>query len=146
MAVDAISGSKSGASDQAAGFSSLSADDFTKLVFTELRNQDPLAPNDTNQLLQQLQSIRSIQSDLDLSTSLKGVANQYEFSGAASLIGKNVKGISETNARAEGVVRSVSRTAQGATITLEDGTRIRMSNLDEVVAQGSSSGPVTPTK
>lgn len=136
--IDAIAGSAATASaGNGKGFSALSADDFTKLIFTELSHQDPLQPNDTNQLLQQVQSIRNIQSDLDLSSNLKGVANQYEFSAATTLIGRKVSGVSDDAGRVEGVVKSVSRTDQGAVVTLADGSRVRMSNLDQVVQSGT---------
>ena len=42
------------------GFGALDSDEFTKLILTELGNQDPLEPNDTKALLEQLSIIRSI--------------------------------------------------------------------------------------
>ena len=53
------------------GFGALDSDEFTKLILTELGNQDPLEPNDTKALLEQLSIIRSIESDTKLNDTLK---------------------------------------------------------------------------
>jgi len=41
-------------------FNELSSDDFLQIIFAELTNQDPLEPQDTGALLEQLNSIRQI--------------------------------------------------------------------------------------
>ena len=125
--------STSSARSSAGGFSSLSTDEFSKIIFTELSNQDPLQPNDTKALLEQLSTLRSIQSDMDLSQRLTSLASQSEFAAAANLLGKRVSGVSEDLTRVAGQVASISRTDAGAVLTLADGSRVRMSNLDEVV-------------
>ena len=53
------------------GMSALTTEEFSKIIFTELANQDPLSPNDTGALLQQISTLRSIQSDMDLSDRLR---------------------------------------------------------------------------
>jgi flagellar basal-body rod modification protein FlgD len=128
----------------ASGLSGLSTEEFTRIIFTELTNQDPLSPNDTNQLLQQISTIRSIQSDIDLSSSLKGLVSQNEFSSAASLIGKPVSGVSDEFLRVEGTVRMVSRTQDGTVVTLDDGSRVNIKNLDAIAAGAASTGGGNP--
>ena len=83
MAIDAI-GSSASTSVTGTGFSGLASSDFTKLIFEELTNQDPLAPNDTNALIQQIANIRSIQSDMDLSDRLGSLVSQQEFTAASN--------------------------------------------------------------
>jgi flagellar basal-body rod modification protein FlgD len=114
------------------GFSALTSEEFTKLVLTELSNQDPLSPNDTNQLLQQISTIRSIQSDVDLSDGLTGLVSQNEFASASTLIGKSISGLTEDRTRVEGLVASVSRTKDGPVLTLSDGTRVAMNQVDAI--------------
>jgi flagellar basal-body rod modification protein FlgD len=128
--VDAI-GSQA-ASGNAGGLSSLSSGDFFKLILTELTKQDPLAPNDTNALLQQISAVRSIQSDMDLSSDLRVLVNQNEFAAASTLVGKTVSGIDEDLERVTGEVRSISRTQAGTMLTLTTGERIAIGNLDEI--------------
>lgn len=115
------------------GFSAMGADEFTKIILSELGQQDPLAPNDTNQLIQQISDIRGIQSDMDLTDRLKALVGHDEFASAAGLIGKNISGISLENERVEGRVVGVSRTSDGSRLTLEDGTRVDFSNVDELI-------------
>ena len=115
-------------------FSSLSSEQFVKIMFQELAHQDPLAPNDSKALLEQLSSLRNIQSGLDLSARMNALVGQNEMSAAAGLIGKNVSGVSEDSRRTTGVVQSVIRTVDaGAVLKLQSGALIRMTNLDQVL-------------
>jgi len=131
-AIEALSGSGS-APEAPNAFSELSSDEFVKIIFTELQQQDPLKPNDTGALLEQLSTIRTIQSDLDLSTRLSTLVTQNELAGASGLIGKAVSGVSLDDYRVIGVVQSVTRTKEGAVLNLEGGSRVRMSNVDNIL-------------
>jgi flagellar basal-body rod modification protein FlgD len=134
--IDAVGGGQTNAT--ANGFSALSAEEFSRIIFTELSNQDPLAPNDTNALLQQISSIRSIQSNIDLSGKLETLVSQNEFAAAATLIGKTISGVDESLTRVTGVVKSLSRTAQGTVLTLKDGQRVWAWNVDEIREQAGA--------
>ena len=130
-AVDAI-GSSASASESSA-VSGLTSDEFFQLIFAELSSQDPLEPNDTNALLEQIANIRSIQSDDDLSTRLTDLVGQNELASGAGLIGKLVSGVSQTNQRVSGLVQSVSKTDEGVVLNLAGGTRVSMSGVDQVL-------------
>lgn len=130
--VDSIGGSRTTSTNAGKGFSELSSEEFTKIVLTELQNQDPLAPNDTNALLTQLSTIRNIQSSTDLTNSLKKLVSGDEFASAAGLMGKTVGGLDTSNQRVTGVVKSVSRTSEGTVLTLESDKRLYMNNLDSI--------------
>lgn len=119
------------------GFSALGSDQFMKIILTELSKQDPLKPNDSTALLQQLSTIRSIQSDVDLGDRLKELAGQNEMSAAAGLIGRVVAGITEDAERVNGSVASVSRTKSGAVLTLAGGQRVAMKDVDQIVADST---------
>ncbi len=141
MSVSGVLGAGDGTRTAAGdAFSSLSSEEFTRIILTELRNQDPLEPNDTGALLEQLSSIRSIQSDLELSDRLESVVLQNEFAGAAGLIGKRVSGLTETGQRVEDVVASVSRGSDGTILNLLGGKRVPMSGLDRVLADTIEEG------
>lgn len=122
------------------GFSTMTSEDFTRIIFTELSKQDPLQPNDSSQLLQQISMIRSIQADVDLTDRIKGVAVQNEFAAAAGLIGKHVSGVTEAGDRVRNTVLSVARTKTGPVLTLATGERVAMSNVDEILDQAPSQG------
>jgi flagellar basal-body rod modification protein FlgD len=118
---------------QTSGFSAMSSEDFTKIIFTELSKQDPLQPNDSSQLLQQISMIRSIQGDIDLTDKMKGIASQNEFANAAGLIGKHISGIADTGQRVNDTVLAVSRTTDGPILSLANGHRVPMSDVDQIV-------------
>lgn len=135
--IDETSYRPAAATQRTSGLSALSTEDFSKIIFTELANQDPLSPNDTNALLNQISTLRSIQSDTDLSTRLKDLVQQNQFASAASLLGQRVSGLMEQNTRAEGIVAGVSNTSAGAVVSLKNGERVAMSRIDEVLVVGS---------
>jgi len=130
-AINAIAG---GSAPQSAGFSGLSSDEFMKVVLEELGQQDPLKPSDTGALLKQMASIRAIQADLDLETSLKGLVSQNQLASATGMIGRFVSGITDDNQRAGDIVLGVTNTREGPLLNLASGLSLRMTQVDEVVA------------
>lgn len=118
---------------KASGFSALSSEQFTKIILTELANQDPLSPSDTNALLQQLSSIRNIQSSMDLSEKLGSLVSDNQFAAASNMMGKIVGGVSTDNVRTIGRVDSVSKTDDGVLLNLSNGLSVPMKNMDGII-------------
>ena len=109
MSVDGISGSSSANSVNVVdadevGFSGLTADTFMKLLITELQNQDPTEPLGNEQLLAQLSSMRELQSNIELSDTLKEITTGQSLTQAAGLIGKEIEGQDGEQAPVEGIV------------------------------------------
>ncbi len=90
------------------GLNDVDLNDFLKLMLTELQNQDPLNPTDNAALLQQVGQLRSISSNDQLVSTLKGFSNTQELTTASSLIGKTVKGLDNAAKDVSGEVTSVS--------------------------------------
>jgi flagellar basal-body rod modification protein FlgD len=111
------------------GFNALRSEDFIRIIFTELSNQDPFQPSDSSALLEQLNSIRSIESDIDLMERLDDLVFQNQLAGAANLIGKFVEGLSETFGAASGTVRTVSREGEHILLELDSGERMPLENV-----------------
>lgn len=114
-------------------FNDLSSNDFLRIMFTELTNQDPLKPNDSQALLDQVSSIRSIESNISLSDDLKSLVSQNELSAAGTLIGKFVSGLDEQGTRVADLVLSVSATKNGAVLNLASGAQLNMKRVEEIV-------------
>lgn len=125
------------------GFSTLGSDEFIKVMFAELSRQDPLQPNDTSKLLEQLGQIRSIESDLALQKNLEGLIRQNEITSAGGLIGKFAVGTTDTNDRVQGYVDSISVTREGVRLNLSTGFQVRLSRLEQIVDPALVS-PTTP--
>ena len=66
---------------------------FRHVIFTELANQDPLSPSDSSELLDQMNSIRSIESDLQMMNKLESLVFENQLSSASSMIGNFVGGL-----------------------------------------------------
>lgn len=66
---------------------------FIELFVAQLKNQDPLAPMDTNQMLTQLSQISSVESLNSIHGQISGLTSSLQQSqalGAAGLVGQNV--------------------------------------------------------
>ena len=115
------------------GFDSVSSQDFLAIIFAELQNQDPLAPNDTQALLDQIGTIRSIESDLELTDKLEDIATRSEISSAGALVGTFVAGRTDNGQDVVGYVDSVSVTREGLRLNLGTGFSVALQNVDEIV-------------
>ena len=113
-------------------FSEMSSEDFIRIIFTELANQDPLAPNDSAALLEQLNSIRSIESDLQLIDQLKSLVTENQLSAASNLIGKHVTGLTAYSDAVEGNVVAISREGDTVAIQLDNGYVIPFESIDTI--------------
>lgn len=141
-------GSSSSPASATNAFNKLSSEDFVKIMLTELSNQDPLAPNDSKAILEQISSIRSIESDLSLKTALESLVKQSQFSSAGGLIGKGVTGRLSDGAIVEGLVLSVANGREGPAVNLSGGWQVKMTDVIEIfeaeVRAASTPAPSAP--
>ncbi len=116
----------------AGGFSAMKSEDFIRIIFTELANQDPFQPSDSAALLDQLNSIRSIESDLDLMERLESLVFENKLAGASSMIGRFVSGLAEGNQRVGGVVVSVLRRDDEVGLELHNGWVVPVESVETI--------------
>ncbi|MGB0766199.1 MAG: flagellar hook assembly protein FlgD [Phycisphaeraceae bacterium] len=126
------------------GFADLTSGEFLQIILSELSNQDPLAPNDTAAILEQLSSIRNIESQTQLDEQLQELVTQNSISTSANMIGKFVNGLDELNNTTEGIVESLSvrdgkpvlNLAGGGELPADRVTRVEdLGDLDTQVVQ-----------
>jgi flagellar basal-body rod modification protein FlgD len=89
-------------------FNSLSPSDFVQMMVTQLQNQDPMDPTNSQDILSQMSSIGQLESSDQLQTSLTSMTLQNQISSASSLIGKSVQGLDANNNQTTGNVKSIS--------------------------------------
>jgi flagellar basal-body rod modification protein FlgD len=126
MTVAPTTGATTAQSTITTGQSSLNTDynSFLKLLTTQLKNQDPLSPLDTNTFTQQLVAMNGVQQQLltnNLLTSLVGQGSSAAT--AVNLIGKQVQAQSPSAAMAGGKVNwiyELSGKAASATLQVLD--------------------------
>jgi flagellar basal-body rod modification protein FlgD len=114
-------------------FSEMSSEDFIKIIFTELTNQDPLKPSDSSALLQQMSSIRSIESDVKLTDQLNALVTQNQLSAAGNMIGKFIGGVTADNNRVAGYVVAVSRENDSVNLELDNGWTVPIKNVEKLI-------------
>ncbi len=114
-------------------YGELKSEDFVKLIFTELRNQDPFKPNDSSELLKQIDSIRSIQANMELGDQLQQMTDASHLNGASDLLGRFVKGLSTDYQMVSGTVIGVQPSNQGALLELDNGSFLPTSFIQQIL-------------
>jgi len=126
------------------GFGDLKSEDFLALMIQELQSQDPLNPQDTGQLLQQLSNIRQIEQSSNsnktletLSQTLQALSAGQRFGDPTNLIGKYVAGTttdpSGQPTEVQGVVIGTRFDPQGnAILELHNGTFIPADQVEQI--------------
>ena len=139
--IQAAAGVQAGGASGASSFSSMNSEEFVKIIFTELQNQDPFQPNDSSALLEQLNSIRSIESDMALTDQLKAIVFQNQLSGAGNLIGRYVQGLSTDGNRVDGKVISVIRQGDAIGVELDTGWIVEVDQVELIVDEAMFEPP-----
>ncbi|MCC6908938.1 MAG: hypothetical protein IT430_13425 [Phycisphaerales bacterium] len=121
-----------GASRTRNRFEDLTSEDFMKIMFTELSNQDPLQPQDTQALLNQINTVRSIESNVQLMDQLTQLVSQNQFAMAGTLVGKTITGLDETFLPVQGRVKSAAVEGNQIVLTLATGERVPMDNIESI--------------
>lgn len=117
----------------------LSSDEFLKIMLKELTTQDPFEPNDTAQILEQLSSLRNIESQTSLQENLETMVTQNAVASAGGFIGKFVKGLDEANASVEGTVTSLRIEDSKPLLILDNGATLAADRVTDV-SQASNDG------
>lgn len=142
MSAAAISGMGALGANQAArgsGFGDIQSEEFVKILITELTNQDPLEPNDSAQILEQLSSLRNIESQMALQDKLEAMVMQNQLAQAGGMIGKVVEGLDLTNNAISGEVVSVRVVSGEAVLELDTGKNLMMGRITRIA--GTSTTP-----
>lgn len=124
---------------------SMSSSDFMKVMITQLENQDPVNPTDSNQLLTQLSQISQLQSNTDMQSNISALTLQQSIGAAGNLIGKQVKGIATTGESVTGSVAGVQVQDHTVYLQLDSGKELPMQNVTTIAAQTTAAAGTTPT-
>src|SRR3954462_15896510 len=119
-------------------------DDFLKLLVAQLKNQDPLAPQDNTQFVAQLAQFSSLEAAMGTNSRLDGITSQNQGlanTQVVSLVGKTatVKG-SLVTATGSGTAVPVNFTLASAT----DSTNVSIQNASAKVIRTIPVGAHSP--
>lgn len=82
------------AGSEVAGFAGISQEQFISLLLAGLKNQDPLAPVDSQSFLAQLSQFANLQGMQNLNASFGELLKLQHLSEGANLIGKTINYLS----------------------------------------------------
>lgn len=128
MAVSSVNNNTTGTQVPSPKFQ-LKAEDFIKMMITQLQNQDPMEPAKNEQLLAQMSQIGQLQSSTQLQESLKTLVLQNNIGAAGNMIGKTVHGLDERGEDVNGVVTSVRVESDQVSLELDNGKTLSMSRV-----------------
>ena len=140
MSAGAITGSSVTASGASNRLADLSSDDFIRVMLSELENQDPFEPTDSSALLEQLSSLRNIESQLSLQDQLESLVLQNQITSAGGLIGKLVIGLDGAHAEVEGLVTAVRVEQDRVFLELDTGQTLRADRVTQIRSLDESRG------
>jgi len=114
---------------------------FLSLLTTQLKNQDPMSPLDSNQFTQQLVQMTGVEQQLNTNDLLKQLVGNTAtgISTAVSMIGKNVKAVSDdaniTGGKAQWII-NVPAEATDAKVQIVDssGAVLHVESLGDLKA------------
>ncbi|HEX7556620.1 MAG TPA: flagellar hook capping FlgD N-terminal domain-containing protein, partial [Leptolinea sp.] len=82
--------------------------DFMAILLAQLKNQNPLEPMNSNDMMTQMAQLNSLQELKTIQSSMDQLAAANSASFAASLVGKYVKATIDDGTTVEGTVASTS--------------------------------------
>jgi flagellar basal-body rod modification protein FlgD len=112
----------------------LDNDDFMKLLFAELKNQDPSKPMDSSEMMSQIATLNSLNALVAIKSSIATLNDSQTLSYATSLIGKTINAVpdsSDTSKIVTGVVTSMT-TYNGETLVQIGDTDVKLSTIVSV--------------
>ncbi|MHC8345492.1 MULTISPECIES: flagellar hook assembly protein FlgD [unclassified Pseudomonas] len=135
------------ATNSATGKKALGKDAFLQLLVTQLKNQNPLEPQDNGEFVAQLAQFSSLEGITTLNTTVSGIAGNYNSSQAlqaSSLVGRSV--VAQTDTAVVDTSKSFNGTAVVPAsvdpvmvkITDADGKVVRTLNLGSQKAGSAS--------
>lgn len=112
------------------GSSTLSKDSFLRLMMAQLKNQDPLKPQDNTQMLQQQAAMSTVEELQNLN---KTMTQTSSLSQASSMIGKQVTvhNPDDVEQKYTGTVTSAQVTKDGTAVEI-DGVLFPMDLVDKI--------------
>jgi len=109
---------------------------FLELLVTQLRNQDPSSPMDSNALMAQTTQMASMESLTEISTTSRESFALQMRAAAATLVGKNVS-YSDGTKTITGAVTGVSYAGSVPTVTV-GGKEVPLDSISTITAEAAA--------
>jgi flagellar basal-body rod modification protein FlgD len=110
-------------------------DGFLKLFLASLQNQDPMAPMDNAQMMQQMAMLSQMQQIMKMEQTVTKLSDSLigsQLQQGAEFIGKKVTTQDSEGTLIEGLVKSVSIENGNVNLWFGDGTKVLMSEVKAI--------------
>jgi len=125
------SGTRASGSGASGAPGEISAEQFLKILISELQNQNPLEPMKNSELMEQMSAIKNLQAIDALTRQLGKLTEQSKVGEAAPLIGKLVSGTTASGVKVEGVVDRILVENNNVSLVVK-GFKVPYANVAEV--------------
>jgi flagellar basal-body rod modification protein FlgD len=120
----------------AASLANMSATDFLKIMTTQLANQDPTNPTSSTDLMQQLSTVYSLQSNQEM-------LQHQNLSSAMALMGNMISGTDANGNSVQGVVSNILTDGQGNVNLVVGQSEVPLNNVLSVGKTSSTPSDMT---
>ena len=110
----------------------LGENDFLQLMMDQLKNQDPLQPDDPTQYLSELAKFSTLEQETSIATSTSTSASDQSTAAALGLLGHTVSYTDASGATQTGTVQKVDFTWSGPQLTINGTAGISLGGITEV--------------
>jgi len=131
------------AATSAANPYNLQPSDFIQMMVTQLKEQDPLNPTNSQDLMSQMADIGQLESSTQMQTTMQSLTLQTQIGSAAALIGKSVTGIDAANNTVTGNVTAVQVAGGTVALTLDSGDSLSLNSVASIDGTTSSTSTTT---
>jgi flagellar basal-body rod modification protein FlgD len=110
----------------------LGKDDFLKLLVAQMKNQDPMSPQDNTQSIAQMAQFSSLEQMTNLVHSFDQLGQSMAVERGVSFIGKSVSYVAANGSTQQGVVQSVDLSGDAPTLTIDGASGIDIAAVTQV--------------
>ncbi|MBN1267449.1 MAG: hypothetical protein JXA25_18295 [Anaerolineales bacterium] len=122
MTVSAVTAASSSTQSSASvnTFSNMQSNEFMMLLLVELKNQDPLEPMDSNEIMGQITQLNSLQELQAINGGIANLAQNNKLVEAASLLEKMVSYVSGDDLVKIGLVEGITQSGEEISLLIGD--------------------------
>ncbi len=112
----------------------LDKDAFLQILVAQLRYQNPLSPQDSNQFISQIVEMATMEQIFNLSKNMEMLLRAQELSLTASLVGRQVTVVGKDGQNVSGAVEKVTISQDGIKLVI-NGTPYNYDAVKEIWAE-----------
>jgi flagellar basal-body rod modification protein FlgD len=110
----------------------VSQDQFLQLLIAQMTHQDPLNPMDNSEFMSQMAQLQALDEQIETNGTLQQMNRSNQLAAAATLIGTQVRGLTEGDVSVTGIVGRALVQEDKLYVVLTDGQKLPLANVEQV--------------